>query len=108
MAESSLAVLLLAQIADTFSPGFWTGLLVVGLALPAAAALVSLFRRALYGWKVLSVIVFYALAIPLGTATFGARTEKPELVIPFLLLLPAGVLLGLVVLFSSRRRAPLK
>src|SRR5687767_673861 len=94
---SGLSMFPLAQLVDVLPNWGWGVLFAGGMLGP----LVGLMRsRTITTWKLLAVAVFYLLSLPLAGLVFLAQTENAAGVCSFILLMPVGMILGLVVLIS--------
>jgi hypothetical protein len=59
--------------------------------------------KTLTQWKRIAVAVFYAFSLPLAGLVFLARTQNALSVCSFIILMPVGMVLGLVVLAPRDR-----
>ena len=101
MTMPALRALPLAQLVDLLPNWGWSALLAGGMLAPIVALLISVAARTTSRWKRRAVGVFYLVSLPLAWLTVSFRTDttdNPQVVCSFLLLLPVGIILGIVVL----------
>jgi hypothetical protein len=93
----------LAQLVDALPSWEWYALLVGGMLAPVVGLLIAHAGKTATQWKRTAVGLFYLISLPLLGLVVTTQTENPWLVCSFLLLLPVGIILGLVVLAPHRR-----
>jgi hypothetical protein len=93
----------LAQVADILSERGWMVVLVAGLSMPLIGFAASSILGGVHRLKGKVVTVFYAVMLPLGFLNFSGQSESAAIACPFLILLPVGVLLGMLLLVPHRQ-----
>jgi hypothetical protein len=93
----------LAQLVDLLPRWGWNALYECGMLAPIVGLVISWAVKSCSRWKRSAVGVFYVISAPLAGLMFLDRTENPVWVCSFLLMLPVGMMLGLVVLAPGNR-----
>lgn len=93
----------LAQLVDVLPRAGWWVLIVGGLLAPALGLMISSSLRGFDDRRGAWVGGFYLIALPLAGMVFLTGTENPLAVCSFLLLLPIGGLLGVILLVGPVR-----
>jgi hypothetical protein len=95
----------LAQLVDLLPNWAWYALFAGGMLAPLVGLMASLGMRTLASWKRTAVGTFYVVSLPLAGWVFLGGTENPAGVCSFILLMPVGMIVGLVVLPGRRPEA---
>jgi hypothetical protein len=81
----------------------WNALFATGMLAPLVGVLISLATRTAVSWKWTAVLAFYAFSLPLAALVVTGRTNNPAYVCSFIVMMPVGMVLGLVVLVPASR-----
>lgn len=76
-----------------------------GMLAPLVGLMISLAARTAAPWKWTAVLAFYAPSLPLAALVLTGRTGNPVYVCSFIVMMPVGMILGLILLVPAGRAA---
>jgi hypothetical protein len=96
--------ILLAQLVDLLPNWDWTLIGIIALAMPMLGFFLSSVFHGFSGRRSVVTTVFYAAALPMYGLVLIAKTENLTGVCGFFVMIPVGILIGLMMLIPRRRR----